>query len=58
MCKEIADCHYCRYACCESEDSRADCFVEDFAYFHHTVKDSKEAEECDWFEFDDTFPKF
>ena len=58
MCKEIVDCHYCRYACCESADSWVDCFVEDFAYFHHTPKDSKEAEECGWFEFDDTFPKF
>lgn len=54
----IRDCHYCEYACCDSPDGWCNCYVEDFAYFDHKVKDSKkEAEECEWFEFCDIFPK-
>lgn len=54
----IVDCHYCEYATCESPTSWCDCSVEDGCYFDHIVTDSKEAEECDWFEFCDIFPKF
>lgn len=57
--EKVVDCHYCNYACCESEDSWVSCYVEDFAYFSHNVKDSKkEAAECEWFRFCDIFPKF
>lgn len=27
--KEIRDCHYCEYACCNNEKSEVDCYVED-----------------------------
>ena len=54
----IVDCHYCEYATCSDPNSWCNCNVDDFAYFDHKVKDSKkEAEECDWFEFCDIFPK-
>lgn len=59
MKKEIIDCHYCEYACCENATSWCKCYIEDGNYFSHEVKDSKkEAEECSWFEFCDIFPKF
>lgn len=59
MKKEIIDCHYCEYACCENADSWCNCYVEDGNYFSHEVKDSKkEAEECSDFMFCDIFPKF
>ena len=59
MKKEIIDCHYCEYATCSDPNSWCNCNVEDFAYFDHEVKDSKkEAEECEWFEFCDIFPKY
>lgn len=53
------DCHYCNYASCDSPNSKnVDCYVEDFCYFSHTVKDSKrEAEHCEWFDYLDSFPK-
>ena len=55
----IVDCHYCEYASCEDPNSWCSCYVEDFGYFDHKVIDSKkEAEECDWFEFCDIFPKY
>ena len=58
MSKEIVDCHYCEYVMCQDKDSLCDCYVEDYAYFDHHVKDSKiEAENCSWFEFCDIFPK-
>lgn len=54
----IIDCHYCEYGYCESPDSDCDCFVDDFGYFDHHVKDSKkEAEECRWFKYSGVFPK-
>lgn len=57
--KKVIDCHYCNYACCESAKSPCDCYVEDNCYFDHHVKDSKvEAENCQWFEFCDVFPKY
>lgn len=56
--KEIRDCHYCAYAVCLDENSFVDCCVEDGCYFDHQVEDSvKEAQNCDWFEYDDYFPK-
>lgn len=62
MCRNedvIVDCHYCEYATCSDPNSWCNCYVEDFAYFDHKVKDSeKEAEECDWFEFCNIFPKY
>lgn len=59
MKQEIIDCHYCEYGCCEDEESNVDCYVDDFTYFDHRVKNSKkEAENCEWFEFCDIFPKF
>ena len=58
MKQEIIDCHYCEYGSCLDEKSSVDCYVEDFTYFDHHVKDSKkEAENCGWFEFCDIFPK-
>ena len=57
MSKEKADCHYCQYAMCSDENSYVDCYVDDFAYFDHHVTDSKEAEECTWFRYCDSFPK-
>ena len=54
----IVDCHYCNYAVCHDENSEVDCYVEDFCYFDHHVKDSKkEAEACNDFIFCDSFPK-
>ena len=58
MKKEIRDCHYCEYACCDDADGWCDCYVEDGAYFsHHVVDSKKEAEKCEWFEYCDVFPK-
>lgn len=54
---EIRDCHYCEYAVCDDANSDVDCYVEDGNYFHHHVRDSKEAEQCDDFEYCDVFPK-
>ena len=55
----IVDCHYCEYASCEDPNSWCACYVEDLGSFDHEVIDSKkEAEECDWFEFSDIFPKY
>ena len=57
--EEIRDCHYCDYGMCANSDSKVDCYVEDFGYFSHHVEDSrKEAEECEWFKYCDSFPKF
>ncbi len=53
---EIVDCHYCEYAMCHDENSKVDCYVDDFAYFDHHVKDSSEAKDCSWL-FCDIFPK-
>lgn len=54
---EIRDCHYCEYAVCDDANSDVDCYVEYGNYFHHHVRDSKEAEQCDGFEYCDVFPK-
>ena len=54
---KIRDCHYCEYASCNDADSDVDCYVEDDNYFDHHVKDGKEAEQCDDFEYCDVFPK-
>lgn len=54
---ENIDCHYCEYAMTNSPSDSVDCYVEDFAYFDHHIKDSKEAENCDCFEYSDIFPK-
>lgn len=52
--KKIRDCHYCSYATCNEPDGWCDCYLED----GFTVKDSKkEAEECEFFEYCDVFPK-
>ena len=50
---EIRDCHYCEYAVCDDANSDVDCYN----YFQHHVRDSKEAEQCDDFEYCDVFPK-
>lgn len=56
---EIRDCHYCEYAFCgNAEDEYVDCYVDDYGYFDHHVTDSKEAEECDWFVYNNNFPKY
>ena len=59
MSKEIVDCYYCEYGCCDSPcDEHIDCYCDDNSYFDHHVKDSKEeAENCNMFEFCDYFPK-
>lgn len=54
---EIRDCHYCEYAVCDDANSDVDCYVEDGNYFHHYVRDNKEAEQCDDFEYCDVLPK-
>ena len=58
MSEEIRDCHYCEYAVCESKDSYVNCYAEDGTYYDHHVKDSKEAEQCEMFDYNDTFPKW
>lgn len=56
--KEIRDCRYCEYATTGSPDCNwCNCYVDD-GYFDHKVTDFKEAENCDWFEFCDIFPKY
>ncbi len=53
------DCHYCEWCMCVDEnDDKAACYVEDNGYFDHNIIDSKEAENCLWFIFCDTFPKY
>lgn len=54
---EVVDCHYCGHAMCRDENSKVDCYVDDFEYFDHHVEDSSEAQNCNWFYFCDTFPK-
>lgn len=54
----IRDCHYCEYGACENDKSEVDCYVDDGGYFDHSVEDSKEAEECEWFIFCNVFPRF
>lgn len=58
--KETIDCRYCNYCYCNSPtDKEADCYVEDEAYFSHHIKDPiKEAEECSFFIYCDSFPKW
>ena len=52
------DCHYCKYAVCDNEQSQCDCYSEDLTYFDHVVKDGKyEAENCGLFKYCDVFPK-
>ena len=56
--KEIIDCHYCEYACCDDATGWCLCYADDGGYFDHGVKDSKkEAEECSDFKFCNIFPK-
>lgn len=58
MSEEIRDCHYCGWAFCESKDSDVNCYAEDDTYYDNHVKDSKEAEQCEMFDYNDTFPKW
>jgi len=51
------DCHYCEYAMCLDDKSPVDCYSDDNCYFDHKVIDSKEAEVCYMFRYNDIFPK-
>ena len=54
----IIDCHYCNNACCATNEGVCDCYNDD-GYFDHHIEDAKtEAENCQFFEFSDAFPKF
>lgn len=37
--------------CVKMKNDKVDCYVNDFEYFNHHVKDSSEAENCSWFYF-------
>lgn len=55
--KKIVDCHYCENAMCMDSNGWCQCYADE-GFFSHDVKDSKkEAEECEWFEYCDIFPK-
>lgn len=59
MAKNIKDCRYCEYASTTSADCEwCDCYVEDYNYFDHHVKDFSEAKNCEFFEYCDIFPKY
>ena len=57
---EVVDCRYCDYCVCDSPtDDKVDCYVEDGCYFSHHIKDPvKEAQDCEWFRYCDSFPKW
>jgi hypothetical protein len=58
MNKEIVDCHYCNYGFCADSTSKVDCYCADGEYFDHEVTDPKEAENCIFFMYCDSFPKW
>ena len=59
---EVVDCRYCNYCACDSptDDKNVDCYGEDGGgYFSHHIQDPvKEAQDCEWFRYCDSFPKW
>lgn len=57
--EEVRDCRFCNYCMTDSPNSeKCDCYVEDNGYFsRHIENPIKEARECKWFIYCDSFPK-